>query len=301
MPIVPGVAGYAAFLGIGATLPVTVAYDFQSEHIICDEHFIDTNGVRGTRSRAIERERQGNRKIHGPLELQPTALDLTTLLQWGLGGTPTGSPTVTYPLGDILSTRFVVVDRVAKVFTYSGVACNKLVIKGNSGQPLHFTFDLIGMDESVGNAGSFPGGLVIDTTTQPFIFTDLVMTIAGTDYSIKDMTITVDNSIDSERFFNSQTLVGPIAHDRHVMLSCALPYGAAYALYGASTVATGVACTATFTNGSSVLTLSMIKVAFPRQAPSVPGRVEVLLNLAGQAMKSGSTLELVTTLNPTFP
>lgn len=292
-----GVSGFSAFMGIDTVNPITVAFDFQSEQLVCEEEFLDTNGVRGTRSRAVERNRQGNRRIHGPIELQPTTVELSNLLAWCLGGTPSGSPTVTYPLGDTLSTRYVTVDRVAKVFTYNGVAVDNLTITGSQGQPMKFHLDCVGQDETVANAGTFPAGLVLDITTQPFIFTDLVLSVAGTSYNAKEVSIGISNVIDKERFFNSQTLVSAIAHDRHITVSTSLPYGDAVAVYGASTIAGGVAVVATFTNGTSVLTLTFVKVAFPRHSPHVPGRVEIMLPLTGKALKSGTTLELVTTLH----
>jgi hypothetical protein len=106
--------------------------------------------------------------------------------------------------------------------------------------------------------------------------------------------ITIDNAIDRDRFFNSQTATALPPMDRHVTMELSAPYGDASALYGMG--AAGAAVVATFTNGGAVLTMTAGRVAFPRKSPGVPGRQEIMLPLHGTAYKSGSTAELVTTL-----
>jgi hypothetical protein len=293
----PPIYGYQGQLGIDTANPVTVRYDFQSESLVLDEQFIDTNGLRGTRSRFIANVRQGNRRVAGQLHLQPTAVELSNLLPWILGGSPTGSGTVTYPLADALPTaRYITVDRGPQVPTYNGCQVDRATFKGSQGEPLDLILDIVGIDETLGASGSFPN-LSIDVTTQPFIFTDLALVINGNTYNAKDIEVVIDNSIDKERFYNSQTLVSVQAMDRHVMLNTQLPYGVASAAYG--TGPGGVLATAIFTGpGTSVLEFSFVKVAFPRKSPSfTAGRQEEMLPMQGIAYYSGSTSEVVTTLH----
>lgn len=294
MPTTPAY-GFQTAIGIDTANPVTKRFDFQSENLILSEDFKDTNGLRGTRSRAGERIVAGIRHVAGQITLQPNSLELANLLQWIMGGTPTGTPAVTYPLADALQTRFVTVDRVAKVFTYNGCVVDKCHIKGSQGEPLVITLDVCGLDETIAAAGSFPV-IALDTTTQPFMFFELAITIGGVTYQAKDVDITIDNAIDKDRFFNSLTATALIAMDRHITVSFSLPYGDATTVYGLG--AAGTAVVATFTNGGAVLTLTMGRVAFPRHSPSVAGRQEVMLPFSGTAYKNGSTLELVTLLNP---
>lgn len=289
-----GVFGWAGQLGVSASNPVDARFDFQSESLALDENFVDTNGLRGTRARAIERLRQGNRAVSGQIRLQPTAVELAALLPWILGANASGT---TFALADTLQTRYVSVDRSLKVFTYDTVAVDRATFRASQGEPLELTLDVVGKDETIGNSGTFPS-LSIDITTGPFIFTDLVFVISGTTVNARSIELVIDNRIDRNRYFNSQTLVTAQPMDRMITLTTQLPYGDHSALYG--TGVAGVATTATFTNGATSLLFSMVKVAFPRKSPNYGGgREELMLPLVGQAMKSSTTLELVTTLDST--
>jgi hypothetical protein len=293
----PPVYGYQAQLGISTSNPVDARFDLVTESLACDENYIDTNGLRGTRSRYVANQRVGNRRVMGQLHLQPTPVELALLLPWILGGTPTGTGTVTYPLADALPTaRYVTVDRGSKVFTYSGCQVSRATLTGREGMPLDLMLDVIGVDETVANSGTFPS-LSIDVTTAPFIFTDLVLSVGGTGYSAKSVEIVIDNVIDRDRFYNSTTLTAAYAMDRHILVNTELPYGTASAAYNLGAAA-GTAVTAVFTGtGTSVLSLSFVKVCFPRKSPTFrAGRAEQMLPMMGTAFYSGSTAELVTTL-----
>ena len=292
------VYGFQGQLGIDTVNPVTKRFDFQSEALALAEHLIDANGLRGTRERDISRVRQGNRRCGGQIHLQPTSLELSNLLAWFLGGTPTGTGAVSYPLADALSLYYITVDRGAKVFTYSGCAVDKATIRGRQGEPLDVLLDIVGQDETVGNSGSFPV-LTIDHTTQPFIFTDLVLDVGGSPYTVKEFELIIDNMIDKERFYNSQTLSAVIATDRLIHWNLNVPYGTASAIYGTGT--SGAAALATFTGpGTEVLTFGSTKVAFPRESPSfTAARGEVMLRVPGIAYAdaANSNPSLTTTLH----
>jgi hypothetical protein len=286
--------GMISKLGIDSTDPVAKRFDFaDGTQIGADEEFIDGNGLRGTLSHDISRVRRGNRRVSGQINMQPNAVELSYLLQWILGGSPTGSGTVTYPLADTLVTRYVAVDRNAStLFTYDAVAVDRATFRADQGSPLSLNLDVVGKDET--QSGSFPS-LTIDTANGPFIFTDCVVVIGGTTVDIRNFELVVENKIDRDRFFNSATLVTPNKQDRQIMFRTELPWGDYYALY--NTGPSGVAITLTFTYGSAVLAFSLVKVAFPRKPFPPMGRRENMFMLEGNAYKSGSTLELVTTLN----
>jgi hypothetical protein len=291
------VQGYNALLGIGDTSTVDQPLDFLSESLACVEEFKDRAGLRGTRAHNIEATRAGIRRVGGNLRLQPTAVEWASLLPWILGGTPSGT---NYPLAETLPAKYVAVNRSdgtdGKVFVYSGVKVNRATIRGTQGEPLELDLDLVGVDETVGLANSFPA-LTLDTTTAPFMFHDLVLSIAATEYQAKDVEIVIDHRLDGERFFNSQTRTAIAAQDRMIGVNTQLPYGDAEAAY--NTGIAGVAVVATFTNGTVSLAFTMSKVQFPRRSPTAPGRTEIMLPLQGIAYKSGSTLELTTVLDST--
>ena len=83
----------------------------------------------------------------------------------------------------------------------------------------------------------------------------------------KDFELVIDNSLDKERFLNSQTLTAAYAMDRHVTMHTNVPYGQFSTLYG--TGVAGVAATAIFTGpGTQALEFSLANIAFPRKSPS---------------------------------
>lgn len=279
------------FSALNSASPITTRIDYQSESLAAREEFLNTNGLRGTRSHDIERVRQGVRRIGGTLNLQPTAVELAGLLQWILGGAPSGT---TYPLADTLPFRTVAIDRNGGYFEYTGCKVARATFRASQGEPLNLALDLVGQDEST--SGSFPV-LSIDTTTGPFIFTDCVLSVNAVTAAAREFELTIDNRIDADRFFNSQTLTAVNPIDREIMFRTRVPYGDYTTLY--NTGVGGVAVAATFTNAATSLAFSMAKVPLPRQSPTVPGREEVMLDLAGRAYRSGATLELVTVLDST--
>lgn len=253
--------------------------------------------MRGTRSHSVERNLESIKRVGGQLVMQPNVVELGLLLPWIFGAAGSGAGTVTYALADTIPTRYVHIDRVAKVFEYAGVGVDSATFRASQGEPLELELDCIGQTETVDNAGTFPA-LSIDLTTRPWMFHNLVLSIAGTTYNTRDFTCTVNNHIDRERFFNSQTLTAVNAMDRDITISATLPYGDATAVYTSGMAAGGVAAVATFTNvDSDVLTLTFVKVAAPSLSPVVEGpRSEVMLRWQGSAFKSSTTEPLVTTI-----
>jgi hypothetical protein len=288
--------GVFSKLGIDTvtTASMTARFDFIRESVKRRGSLLNGNGLRGTREEYIDRVRDNIYRVGGSISLQPNAVELALLMPWILGAAGSGT---TYALADTLTSRYIAVDRIAKVFTYTGCYVNRATFRASQGEPLTLDLDIVGQTETVGNAGTFPS-INIDTTgLGPFIFTDLALTIAGITYNAKDLEITVDNQLDTERFFNSQTLVSVVPTGRSIAFRTTLPYGDATAVYNAG--ASGVAVNATFTNNTVSCLFAMGSVAFPTDAPTVPGRSEVMLAVEGQAYHTGSTNSLIVTLDST--
>jgi len=283
--------GHQAQLGMGASAPVTEAYEFLRESLALLEEFVDTAGLRGTRSHAAESVRQGVRRVAGSVSLNPTALQLSHLLPRVLGASPSGN---TYPLAETVPSFVVAVDRVARVFTYSGCKVRRATFRGSAGEPLELTLDLFGVDETVAAAGTFPS-LSLDATSSFFMFHDLVLEVDGDEYPALDFELVIDNGLDGDRLLNSATRVSLPEADRQVTFRTRLPFGDAAAVYASGV--DGVAVTATLTNGPTSLTFSLPAVQFPRMSPTVPGRGEILLPLIGTARSAAGTDELTVTLD----
>lgn len=283
--------GSACQLGIDTVSTVTKRFDFIGESLALKETFTTADGLRGTRTRSISRVRAGNRVVAGQLTLQPNTAEMVLLLPWILGGTASGT---SYPLAETVPSRYVVVDRVTKVVSYTTVRVNKALFRGQEGKPLELILDLIGCDESVGNAATFPS-LTVDMATPPWMFSDMVLSVNSNPYSCKSFELTVDNMLDSGRFFNSQTLNTNFnAKDRKISVRTSLPYADAVAAYNVG--AGGCPTVATFTNGVDILTLTMAHVAYPRESATVQGRNEVMLPLNGIAYHDTALGELAVVL-----
>lgn len=295
--------GWQSQLGIDTVNPITQRFDFDDEELVLDEEFVDENGLRGTLARSGERVQQGIRRVHGTIRMQPTAQELTLLLPWILWGTPSGSGTVTYPLADWSASntnisRYVTIDRGSKVFTMNGVVVNKATFHAAQNEPLNVDLELVGIDETPASGGTFPS-LNLDVTKQPLNFWGLGITVGGTTVMCPSFQLTIDHALDTERFFNNQTVTALPSTDRHVTIAHDLPFGDYSAEYGLGVG--GATEVLTFSNGVSTLTMTLNCVKYPRKSPRVRGRNEILFPLQGTAYKTGQstpTLELVTVLTP---
>lgn len=283
---------------IGSANPVDVRLRYRDEDFTEKLELVDGNAITGTLDDQIELMRDGAKRLSGPVNMIPNAYEIQQLLVWILGGTPAGSGTVTYPVtqANDLPEKFVCIDRVIKVFIYNGVKVNKATFRATQNGPLELSLELIGKSTTTeGAAGSFPA-LTLNVANGPFIFRDLVMTVAGTTVKAKEFTLTIDNMLNAERFFNAQTLQSIDQEDRKITFETSLPYGDYHALK-AGMVAAGTAVVATFTNGGAALVFNMVKVAIPYRDPATPGKTELMLSVSGDAKASGSTASLVTSLN----
>lgn len=373
--------GVLAKLGIDTANPVTARFDFMSEGMLAKSTMEYGGGLRGTRSRDVSRVREGPRRIAGPITLQPDAVELALLLPWILGGTPTGGPTFTYPVANALPSRYVTLDRIIDVYTYNSVFVNKATFSASEGRMLQVVLDLVGVDETIGAAGTFPA-ISIDVANTPWLFEDAVISVtqpgsgatvtfavtsnvitsvtttpvaggtgyrasatfpllvtggsgtggyvlattnssgvitafsatpvaggtgytgttgaatsAASPYQAKNFALTIDNKVDTARFFNSLTLSpNTNAMDRQVSLSMSMPHGDAMALYNAGPGGTNIVLT--LTNGGAILTATMSKVVWPRETPTAKSRAEIMLPINGSAYANGATAEIVWTLNP---
>ena len=283
-----GIYGITTKFGLDTNNPVTKRFNFMSDTICLKEEHVQTAGNVGTRSEPSERVRTGLQRVGGTVVLQPTPIELNSILQFAMGGTPqVGTPAgkTTFPLADTLSTFFTQSDRGSKVFLYSGCAIDKLIAKSTQGGPLSVTLEIVGQTETIGNSGTFPA-IDFDRTQNCFMHQDLVLTINGQPYKCPDFELTIDNMIDRDRFFNSATLTSVQPTGRLITLNTKLPYGDASAAYNLASA--GVSADATFTNGVLSLDFVMPALQIPRETPPIEGRHELFLPIQAVARKVGA-------------
>lgn len=282
-------------LAIGDTSTVDTRLQYGPESVLLDQAVMDGNLLRGTRAHDSTVMRDGLIRVGGPISLQPTAAEWVDLLPWIMGGTPTGTTTKTFPFAELLPAKYLSIDRVIKVFQYDGCKVDTATFRAVKGGFLDLTLDVVGIGETVNNAGTFPA--ISLRTDAPFIFHDLTITVGGTPVKCDEYTLTIRHMIDRERFLSGALTLSEVnALDREVTLTTRLPYGDYSAQYAAG-LAAGVAVVATFTNGAKTMVHTFAKVHFNKQSPTTPGRQEIMFPLSGRAGKSGAD-EVVITVTP---
>jgi hypothetical protein len=286
--------GVFAKLGMGAATPVTEAYEFITDRLVCKQTITDLSGIRGTRGHPKERTRETRRDVSGQIVLNPTAVELSRLLPRILGKAAVGN---VFGLAELLPEFFVTSDRGPKVFTYNGCQVNKATFKAAVGAgPLELTLDIIGKDETPGAAGSFPAALVLDETAAPFVLSDLVLTVGAVPYQCDGFELVVDNMLET-RFANSLIAKQITPSDRVVTSTFRVPYGDSDTIY--ATGSAGVAATAAFTSAQAAVSclFTLPALTFGKETPEVDARTEEWLPITARGYKDGATDELQITLD----
>jgi hypothetical protein len=288
--------GVLAQAGMNATTTATPgaateAYEFLSEQLTLEQEIIRTDGLRGTRLHPTERTRTGRRTPGGNISLQPTVAELTNLLPRIVSGSAG-----TFTVSDTVPPAFqVIIDRVAKVVTYTGCRVSKARFYASAGSPLTVDLDIEALDHSIGNAGTF-AALTIDAHA-PYIFEDATLTLGGTTYQFMDWECTIDWHLKLDRWVNSVTRTDLPSEDCTVTVKFALPYTSdTTGLYNV-TPGAGVAGVVTFSNGGHTLVFTYADLLFPalKEGPAVRAKDEILLPLQGEARRTGSSGPLVIT------
>ena len=290
MPTAPSM-GHQARLGMSASGSASEAYEFNSESMAKTGTHVQTGGIRTTRHHIGNNVTDGMIAVGGSVTLHPTKVNLDNLLpriQGAAEATDVFNPAETIPDFNY------VIDRIAKVFTYSGCKVNKATFKSAKGNPLELTLDIQGKAESVGAAGTFP--VLTLETAKPYTWYQAVVTLGGSTREVDNIEISIDNALILDRYNNSQTRTALPEGDRIVTFSCDLPYTAdEVALYDSGI--TGAAGTVVFTNGSNVLTFTFANLKAPARSPNVAARsAEIPLRLEMTAFNDATTTkELVIT------
>lgn len=283
--------GYQSSLGIDSANPVTKGFEFTACSLGKRGTIIDASGLRGSASHRSERTRTGNYRVQGTIEMQPSPEELALLLPWAFGTPASGN---VYALADALASRYVTVDKVAKVFTYAGCCVDRVTFKGSEGQAMNLSLDVIGQTETVGNAGSFPS--VTFQNAPPFIHSEAVLTLQGSSRPVKEWTLSIDNDLET-MFYNSVSASRIARRDRIVTFECTNPFTAAEVdLYNQALAGAAASLVLVQAGTNYSLSFAFATLQFPDQSPVVNGRQEIPLRLSGVARMVGTTKELIATL-----
>ena len=269
--------GALAKLAIDAATPFDVSsepFEFIREDIKLINTHVESQGIRGTRSRRKERVKIGSTDARGTISMNPSVTEIDLLLPRILGGTTAGGVT---DVADTLPEFQVMIDRIAKVHSYTGCVVASAQIRGVKGQPLELTITIEGEGGSIGAAGGFPA-ITIDTDSTFFIFSEAALTLTGTSRLIEEFTLTIENGLRADRRFNSLNRVNIPALDRRVTLGCTVPYTPDNTDLENVAIAGGAGILV-LTDGSTTYTVDFANVKSESESPSVPGRDEIMLPL----------------------
>jgi hypothetical protein len=284
----------------GSAVTVDQGFVFASESIVKRGVIVERGGLRGTRSHQADDTRVGPYTVGGRLVLEPTPEDLAVWLPRILGAEASGT---TYDLAETLPSFTLAIDRVAQVFTYAGCKVNRAALSGSQGGLLRLALDIVAQSEAVGAAGSFPA--LSPSVSQPYIFSDLALTLASTQREVKEFELVIDNGLVTDRFMNSLVITSAPEGDRTILLRTTHAWAAANTDLYAQALA-GAAGTLQLTNALGgtppagyQTTFSFATLQVPDRSPNVPGRDELFLNLEMLARRMGGTAELSVTHDST--
>lgn len=269
----------------------SIAFEYVRETLTASKTHVESQGIRGTRSRREERVKVATEDVSGSIVMNPSVTEIDILIERILGGTTAGGVTA---VAETLPTFQVMIDRIAKVHSYLECVVASAVIRGVKGQPIELTLNLEGESSTIGAAGGFPA-ITIDSDATFFIFSEATLTLQSTSRLIEEFTLTIDNLVRTDRRFNSTTRVNMQAQDRIVSLGCTVPYTPDNTDLEDQAIA-GAAGILVLTDGSTTYTFNFGNVKSESENPTVGGREEISLPL--QRMRcydTGSVKEIVCT------
>lgn len=274
-------------LAIDASSPsgTSPTYEFVNCSLAARDEFAYSKGIRGTRSRHSSRARVARTRVAGQIQTEPSATEIDGFLPWILGGTTSAGVTA---LAESIPTRYVVVDKISKVATYTGCVVGRASFVFNSGQAVQLNLDVEGQSESLGAAGSFTFAAL--PTDNFFVTSDVVFKYAGTSYTFASMTLEVDNVLDAERFLNSTTRSKISAMDRAVTIQLSVPYTSTNVALLADGI-DGDGGQVVISDGTTTYTIDIDNVKIPAVGAELSGKSEIVLPLTINCFDSGTNNE----------
>lgn len=282
--------GHQARFAIGAANPVSNQFEILSSTVKKTGNYIESPGMRGTRSYIAESVAPGQSQVGGAWTLDPRPDDLDYLLPLILGSVAAGN---SFTLAETVPSVYLLEDKVAGIYLYTGMKVNSAEFDAaESSQDLKLTINWEGISESETIFPSIAGTLSV---RRPYTLAEGVITVASTPYPMKNLKIKIDNVLALDRFYNSATRISLPETDRIITVTFDSPFSSAEkALYDLALA--GAAATVVFTNGSYVLTFDFVNLKSTKDGPTVPGKtVEIGQSLSLKAFQSGATKELVVT------
>ncbi len=253
---------------------------------------IETNGMTGTTDHNKERTREGLKRVSGSIKIACSRLALDALLPY-ICGTPEASDV--FALADTIPDFYLMIDRGAKVFTYSGCRIAKATFSGAKGDLLFLDLEIEAETETIGNAGTFSP--LTNPTEKPFLMADGVLTLQGSSRVFEKFSLTIENKLNTELFGNNLNRYDIPLIDRIITLQTDHPWDTDNTDLVKQAL-DGAAGSLVFTNAevpTDVLTFNMAAIQYANISPSIEGKDVINLPLTGMVRSSGATKSLTIT------
>lgn len=213
------------------------------------------------------------------VRLQPTPLELAQLLPLMGMSNSSGNNWV---LDESLASFPIVIDRVAKVHTYSTCYVNRWTLMGQKGRSA-VSLDLEIFGTSLAEGTSFGSPTAIQTDA-PYPFTGLTLTLRGSARACDRVAFSVNHFLERE-FENSLTASCIDMTRRRATLATSVPYKTANAdllTTALLTNADGAAAEVAFARGGQSTTISLNNIKEIARPPGIPGKIGLRLNWFGR-------------------
>lgn len=291
----PASVGTLSRCSISQTSTFATALEYKDFGLKLHQEIVSTDGIRGTHMHPAERTRLGRIACAGPITFQPGKSDLDLLLPLITGTTKNGSDAflnVSGLLSESLLPFLCVVDRIAKVYTYAGSSSTtagcyvaSAAFHIAEGEPMSLTLQVEGIQEYIGAAGTFPATTF--NYQPPYMWSDFVLTIGGTVYQFRELTLTWTNHLKTDRYMNSIIRTDIPFLDRIVTFDVRLPNTsdqAALLAYPAQSATPVVSESFSLvgTQGSDSISFASSAFGIEPESPDLPGREETLLPIHGR-------------------
>lgn len=284
-----------AKLGIGAADPVDFGLNFTTFDPGVKRTLHDSNGTRGTFWKDANRMNEDRRMVAPRLSTEPTAAELAKLLEWAMGGTPTGTTTKTYPWSDTPLGWYVhFKPKAGEEWFLEEVAVDQLTLSAQVGGGLTADVDLVGKDYD-STRSDFPS-LSYDQTKQPFLLSRLALLVGGVTRNCRSFSFNILGGIDRDRFLNSQTLTTLQRLSAGFGVTFEVPSGDNGSQFWASGLA-GATLNAEFTTaGGSAFEIDIANMKFEGDSPVHAAGSEGFITVSAQALRVGSSTPVTLTV-----
>lgn len=283
------IPGWKTRLSIGGTCVEFVSCDIKEK-----KQIVEDDGLRGSRTRQLERVAMGQTHIGGSITMQPTPADIALILPFVFNS---ASPAVT--LTDIMQDVTVVMDTFTELSTYVG-RFSKMTLSGSPGKKIDLKLDFVGKSATFAGGGSL--STAPDVTNRPYMFSDAgatAMTINSVAYSIDKFELVVDNKI-TPTYMSGLLPTDLEPSDRVCTLGIQTRYTTEQTLLtlaqAGPVIASPLAGSLGFTNGTNSISFLWAAMLAQSETVAIQGRQNLRLPLNYNLYGVSTTKEMITTL-----